>query len=323
MLSLTFNDVYINDFDAVVGPNEKKGNIKKIKKVIDDFYYKENTFELCQIKMQREVISSLLSSINKEDVDLIIGGDLTNQICATTYAVNKFNISFLGVYTACSSFVEGLIIGANLISNKNADKIINVTSSHNLVAERQFRYPIEYGALRNVNSTFTATAAVGCTMSRRKSSIKIKDATIGYPVEYGESDPNNIGAIMAPSAAEVIKNHLLNFNRDINYYDLVLTGDLGNVGLNILKDYLSLEYDIKCDNFIDAGANLYKKISDINDGASGPAVLPLYFFYNILSTKKYNKILLVATGSLHSRSLVNQKEAVPGISHAISIEVRR
>ena len=323
MLSLKFNDVYINDFDAIVGPNEKKGNLKKIKKVINDFYYNESTFELCQIKMQREVIDNLLSSINNKEVDLIIGGDLTNQISATTYATNKTNISFLGIYTACTTFIEGLIIGANLVSNKNANRVLNITSSHNLVAERQFRYPVEYGAIRNVNSTFTATASVGCTLSRRKSSIKIKDATIGYVVEYGENDPNNIGAIMAPSAAEVIKNHLSNFDRDISYYDLVLTGDLGGVGLNILKDYLSVEYDIKTDNFIDAGANLYKKISDINDGASGPAVLPLYFFYNVLSNNKYNKILLVGTGSLHSRSLVNQKEAIPAISHAVSIEVRR
>ncbi|MBO4601221.1 MAG: hypothetical protein J5634_03225 [Bacilli bacterium] len=133
MLSLSFNNVYISDFDAIVGPNEKKGNIKKIKRYIKDFYYGEKTFELCQIKMENEIIDNLLSKCCN-DVDLIIGGDLTNQICSTTYATNKVNISLIGIYSACSSFIEGLIIGSNLISSGAANKIVNVTSSHNLAA---------------------------------------------------------------------------------------------------------------------------------------------------------------------------------------------
>ena len=323
MLSLSFENVFINDFDAIVGPNEKKGNLKNIKHVINDFYYKESSFEQCQIKMQKEVLDRLITRSVNSKVDLIIGGDLTNQIFSTSYSVNNNKVSFLGIYNACASFIEGLIISGIINTlNKNV-KTVNITSSHNLVAERQFRFPVEYGVLRNVNSTFTATGAVGCTISSRKSNIKVKDATIGEVMDYGIDDVNQIGAIMAPSAAEVIKNHLDNFNRGINYYDLILTGDLGSVGLNILKDYLKSEYDLTSENIMDAGSNIYKKIDDINDGASGPAVLPLYFFYNILSNKKYKKILLVGTGSLHSRSTVNQKQVVPAISHAISIEVKR
>ena len=321
MLSLKFNNVYISDYDAIVGPNEKTGNIKKINNVINDFYYNEKSFELSQIKMQREVLDNLL--MRNSEVDLIIGGDLSNQISATTYACNKHDISFMGVYTACASFVEGLIIASSLISNDMARKVINITSSHNLAAERQFRFPVEYGVLRNVNSTFTATAAVGCTISKKRSNIKIIDATIGTPIEYGINTPNDVGAVMAPSAAEVIKNHLVNQNKNINYYDLILTGDLGKVGTKILKSYLEIEYGLVSNNILDAGSNIYKKIDDINDGASGPAVLPLYFFYNILNNRKYKKILLVGTGALHSRSLVNQKVPIPGISHAIGIEVKR
>ena len=322
MLSLTFNNVYINNFDAIVGPNEKKGNVKKIKKSISEFYYGESTFEKCQIKMQREIINSLLS-LNNNHVNLIIGGDLTNQISATTYACNKNNISFLGIYTACASFIESLIIASTYINCDLTKNILVTTSSHNLVAERQFRYPVEYGVLRNVNSTYTATIAIGCTVSNKKSYIKIKDATIGYPTECGINNANDIGAVMAPSAADVIYNHLKNFNRNTGYYDVIVTGDLGNVGLKVLKEYLKEEYKINTNNIIDAGSSLYNKIDDINDGASGPAVLPLYFFYNILNNKKYKKILLVGTGALHSRSMVNQKEPIPGISHAISIEVKR
>jgi len=322
VLSLSFNNVFINDFDAIVGPNEKKGNIKKVKKSINEFYYCESSFEKCQIKMQREVIENLLN-LEKHNIDLIIGGDLTNQISATTYACNKNNVSFMGAYTACATFIESLIIASSYINCDLAKKIMVVTSSHNLVAERQFRFPVEYGVLRNVNSTYTATASIGCILSKKRSNIKIKDATIGSPVEYGINNANDIGAVMAPSAATVLQSHLENFNRDINYYDVILTGDLGNVGSKILKEYLDVEYGIKADNIVDAGANLYNKIDDINDGASGPAVLPVYFFYNILNNKKYKKILLIGTGALHSRSMVNQKEPIPGISHAISIEVKR
>lgn len=321
MLSICFNNVFINDYDAIVGPNEKKGNLSKIKKVINDYYYGESSFELSQIKMLNEIINSLIEK--NSDVDLIVGGDLSNQLSLTTYAVNGFKKSFLGVYNACASFIESMIISSTFISNNVVNKAVCITSSHNLVAERQFRFPVEYGVLRNVNSTFTLTGAIGAVISNKRSNIKIKDATIGYPIEYGISNPNDIGAIMAPSAAEVIKNHLDNFKRNISYYDVVVTGDLGGVGLKILKEYLQTEYNISSSNIIDAGNNIYKKIDDINDGASGPAVLPLYFFYNILNGKKYKKILLVGTGSLHSRSMVNQNEPIPAISHALSIEVNR
>ena len=126
---------------------------------------------------------------------------------------------------------------------------------------------------------------------------------------------------MAPAAAEVIYEHLINNNVDITYYDVIVTGDLGNVGLSILKDYLNEEYHIKSNNIIDAGSLLYNKILDINDGASGPFALPVYFFYNILRKKKYKKVLLIGTGALHSSTLVNQNIGIPSIAHAISLEV--
>lgn len=322
MLSLKFNNVYISDYDAIVGPNEKKGNLKNIKKVISDFYYKEKSFELAQIKMQKDIINSLESKDNKEGEKLIIGGDLTNQISGTTYGLKNDKNSFLGIYCACSTFIEGLIISSLLVDNNYINSVINITSSHNLVAERQFRYPVEYGVIRNVNSTFTATGCVGCIIKRKKSNIKIVNATIGSIIDKNISDPNEIGAIMAPAAAEVIYNHLINNHINIDYYDLILTGDLGSVGTKILKTYLFEKYNLNGENISDAGAKIYKKISDINDGASGPSVLPLYFFYNIIPNKKYKKVLLVGTGSLHSKSMVNQKESVPAVAHAVGIELK-
>lgn len=323
MLSLKFNNVYINDFCSVVGSNEKNGNLSGVNNVIDDYYNGEKTFELSQIKMENTVVSNLLKKNNliDQDVDLLIGGDLLNQITGTTYALKNFNISFLGVYSACASFIESLIVASNMLAYENVNKVVCLTGSHNLSAERQFRYPVEYGSIRNVNSTYTATGAISCLLSKKRGLIKIKNATIGTIFDYKIKDPNMIGAIMAPAAAEVIVEHLNNFKQDINYYDLILTGDLGNVGLNILKDYLNEEFHINSRNIIDAGSKLYKTIDDINDGASGPFALPIYFFNNILNKRKYKKILLVGTGALHSTTLVNQGISIPSIAHAISLEV--
>lgn len=323
MLSLKFNSTYINDFESVVGPNEKNGNIRNVTEVIDDFYYGEKTFEKAQIKMNNKVLDNLLRRNNliSNDIDIIIGGDLSNQIGSTAYSLDKYSSSFLGIYSACSTFVEGLILSSILLKEEKVKKVITITSSHNLSAERQFRYPVEYGSIRNVNSTFTATAAITALISNKKGKVRICDATIGSLINSDINDPNMIGAVMAPAAAEALIEHLNNFNRDINYYDLVVTGDLGNVGLNIFKDYLKEEFNLDIKKVVDAGSMLYKNIEDINDGASGPCALPLYFFYNIINQKKYKKILLISTGSMHSSTLVNQKENIPAISHVISLEV--
>jgi stage V sporulation protein AD len=323
LLSIKFNNVYINDYYSIVGKNEKEGNITKYNGFIKDFYYGEKSFELAQIKMQREAVDKLLinNDLIHKDIDLIIGGDLLNQITGTTYAIKNYDISFLGIYSACSSFIQSLIIASTFLQNNNIKKIVCITGSHNLTSERQFRYPVEYGAIRNVNSTFTATGAIASLITNCKSNIKIIRTTIGRIIDFDINDPNMIGAIMAPAAAEVIVEHLNNNNLDINYYDLIITGDLGNVGLSILKDYLEEEFHIVGDNIIDAGSKLYKNLEDVNDGASGPLALPLYFFYNILHRNKYKKILLVGTGSLHSSTMVNQKESVPSIAHALELEI--
>lgn len=323
MLSLNFKNVYINDYKSIVGRNEYLGNIHNVDEKVDDLYYGEKSFELAQMMMERNVIKKIIDDNNliDQDIDLIIGGDLSNQITASTYGASKFNISFLGIYSACSTFIEGLILASSLLSFENVRKVINVTSSHNLSQEKQFRYPIEYGVLRNNNTTFTATGSVCCLLSKNKGIIKIKSATIGSIFDYEINDANMIGAIMAPSAAETLVEHLNYAKHQINYYDLIITGDLGTVGFNIFNDYLDEEFNIKANNIIDAGSKLYKNINEVNDGASGPSCLPLYFFNNILSKKKYKKILLVGTGSLHSSTTTNLKQNIPSISHVIEIEV--
>lgn len=322
MASKQFKNIYLNDFITLVGPLEKESHLKKYNLIMDDYYYGEKTFEQAEIKMQKSVIDQLLkqNSLKNADISLLVGGDLTNQIAITSYSAKNYNFPFLGLYSACATFVESLIVAATFVES-GCKKVIGVTSSHNLTAEKQFRYPIEYGAPRPHTATFTTTGAISTLISKKESKLKIESATIGTPVDMGISDANNMGAVMAPAAASTLMLHLTELKRDINYYDLILTGDLGCVGAKILEDYLLTNYNIKMKKYLDAGCELFLSSQETYAGGSGPACLPLVFFNKILTTKKYKKILLIATGALHSVALVNQANPIPGIAHAISLEV--
>ncbi len=323
MASLKFNNVYIKDYFSVAGPMEKNGQIRKFDMVFEDYYFGESTFEKAEVKMQRVVIDNILyrNRIGTNDIDCIIGGDLTNQIAVTNYSVRNYPVSFLGVYNACAIFPESLIVGANLISNENINNVIVLTSSHNLTAEKQFRYPVEYGAPKKATSTFTATGSVGALLTNQKSKIKIESATIGKIIDLAQKDANHLGAAMAPAAANVLIEHLNDFNRNVSYYDLILTGDLGEVGSDILEEYLMVNYDIQLKKYMDAGEEIFAKSQDINSGSSGPVTLPLVLFNKVIKNTKYKKILIIGTGALHSPAMVNQKDSIPGIAHAVSLEV--
>ena len=179
MASKKFNNVYLKDYFSLVGPLEKDGLLNNYDLAIDDYYYGEKTFEQAEIKMQKVVIDKLLeyNKLSDSKVDLLLGGDLINQTSVSSYNASKFRIPYLGVYSACASFVEELIIGASFISGKLAKKVICVTSSHNLNAERQFRYPIEYGAIKKHTTTFTTTGAVATLLTNEETGIKIESAT--------------------------------------------------------------------------------------------------------------------------------------------------
>ena len=256
-----------------------------------------------------------------EDINILIGGDLLDQISATGYSSKDIPISLLGIYSACATFPESLIIGSMFLNDKNMKKVLGITSSHNLSAERQFRYPIEYGSPKPNTSTFTTTAAISTLISKDIGNIKIESATIGKVIEMGISDANNLGAIMAPAAANTLYEHLNDLKRDVNYYDLILTGDLGCIGGNIFKEYFKINYNKKIKNHLDAGCELYLKSQETYAGGSGPACLPLVLFNKIIPSKKYKKILIIGTGALHSKTFVNQKNPIPAIAHAVSLEV--
>ena len=317
MASILFKNVYMHNNYSISSKLEYDGNANP-DQIIDDYHFGCKTFEGAEIKMQRTVIDHLL---DKNKIDLIIGGDLSNQLAISSYMACKYDISYIGMYSACATFNSELITLSTLIDSNKIKRGIAIVSSHNKVAERQFRYPIEYGAPKNKRSTYTATSSTGVVLSKNKSNIKIESATIGKVIDSNIKDVNNMGGVMAISACNTLYQHLKDLNRDINYYDLILTGDLGKYGSLIFKDYLKEEYNLKVKKHIDAGSILYKENQHLFAGASGPVALPLILFTNILKNKKYKKILLLATGSLHSPTLINQKNNILSTSHAISLEV--
>lgn len=321
MDSIKFNDIYINEYCSIGGPMEKMGKIKSFDYVMDDYYFGTSTFENAEVKMQRIVIDKLFNK--NKDVNLLIGGDLSNQIAITNYVARTKSIPFLGVYNACATFAEEIIVAANMLSSSSVSKVLTVVSSHNLNAEKQFRYPVEYGAPRKLTSTFTATGAVSTIVSKQKSDIKVEACTMGRVIDMGITDVNNMGAVMAAAAVNTFVSHLNDMNRKANYYDLVLTGDLGEYGALIFLECLKQEYGILINNYTDAGTEIFSKVQETYAGASGPVALPLVLFNKVLLNKKLKKILILATGSLHSPGMVNQKNSIPAICHAISLEVNR
>ena len=317
MASMVFKNVYLGSSYSVASKLENEGNIKS-DYVIKDYYNGSKTFEGAEIKMQRMVVDKL---IDNNKIDLIVGGDLSNQLAISAYMAINYDIPFLGMYSACATFNSALLTLANFIDSKKIKKGIAIVSSHNKVSERQFRYPIEYGAPKPKRSTYTATGSVGVILQNFKTNIKLESATIGCVNDSYVKDAFNMGGVMAISCAKTLHNHLKDLKRDISYYDLVVTGDLGIYGASIFKEYILKEYNIKIKNYIDAGASIYKKEQNLYAGASGPSALPLYLFSKVLNNKKYKHILLLASGSLHSPVMVNQKNTIVSTSHAISLEV--
>lgn len=318
MVTINFNNVYLKDFFSIAGPDEYNGNIKNANMYMKDLYYGEKILENAEIKMQKVVLNNLIKNNNFE---LVIGSDLSNQLGITNMVMKNYKVSYLGVYNACSSYIESMIIGSNMISNNSLNDCLCITSSHVLTSERQFRFPNEYGSIKKSYRTTTITASVGCILSNTKTNIKIKSGTIGNVVDYGITDVANMGAVMAPSSASVLNAHLYNTKTSIDDYDLILTGDLGSLGNKLLTDVLKQEYGIIANKIIDAGTLVYKNNQDKGLGASGPTVLPFVLFNKILQTKKYKRILLIGSGALHNPTLINQKNTIPSISHALELEV--
>ena len=239
-----YDNVYINEVGTVVGPYDHEGPLsKRFDRSYPDLYANMDSLETAEMALMQESIDIVLDKVNKqkEDIELFVAGDLQNQITSSCYTAKYINSPFLGIYSACATNVEGLIIASNMIESNSVNNSLVSVSSHNMVAEKQFRNPTEYGAPKPNTATFTATGGASAYLSNEKSKIKIESSTIGKVMDLEQNDPNHMGACMAPAAAFTIYKHLQDTNRDINYYDLIVTGDLGDCGKKILREYMEEE----------------------------------------------------------------------------------
>ena len=329
-MTSTYKNVYIQDTSTIAGVYEANGPLKKYydKTYTKDLYFGEKNWEHAEIKLLKDSISLLLkkSGFKDTDIDLLISGDLQNQIASSDFAARDFDIPFLGIYNACATSAEGLIIASTFIDSKKINRCIISTASHNTAAEKQFRNPTEYGTPKPEMATFTVTGSASILLTNKKTDIKVESSTIGKVVDLGVKDVNHMGAVMAPAAADTIYRHLEDTKRTVDYYDMILTGDLGKYGKMILINYMKKQYGMDISkNYNDCGTMIYDvEKQPVLAGGSGPACSALVNYSYILKQMKegeLKKVLIVPTGALYSPAMFFQKETLPAIAHAVSLEV--
>jgi stage V sporulation protein AD len=314
---------------TVAGPFEGKGPLKNyFDHIYTDNLAGQDSFEKAEKEMMLNACFTVINKAKKtpKEVDLFIAGDLLNQIITSGFSALELKIPYLGIYGACSTSSEGLALASMIIESGCANLVLTATSSHNLSAERQYRYPTEYGVHRKPYNQWTVTGAGAALVASEGSGPKLTSATIGAVQDLACKDPLNMGAAMAPAAAATMLQHFADTGHGPDYYDLIVTGDLGKVGYQLVMELAAAQggFDLSR-NYHDCGLIIYDlEKQDVHAGGSGCAssALVVYsYLYKKLLDGKYNKILLAATGALHSPTSYQQGENIPTIAHAVSIEM--
>ena len=332
MQKITYLDkpIYFESFAAVGGYEEGRGPLGKCFDLIDEKdLFGMKTWERAEAEMSRVALNSALnkSGISPDNLNLIVAGDLQNQCVASSGGLFSFGIPFLGLYGACSTCTEGLLVlTAMLTSSKNYSRGASVTSSHNCAAERQFRTPIEYGGQRSPSAQWTATAAGAFVLSKAKSNVKISAFMPGKVIDGYTKDQSNMGAAMALAAFDSIASFFE--ENDPDEYDLIVTGDLGRIGSDILESLLREKIKSHGTKLAsihkDCGLLLYdREKQDVHSGASGcgcsASVLASHLLPK-LKSGELQRILFLSTGALMSTSSVNQGDHILGVAPVIRIE---
>lgn len=311
---------------AIAGQKEGQGPLAAdFDDILSDDQWGEKTWEKAESKLQRETAMLALNKarLTPDDMNYILAGDLLNQCVGAHYGLRDLKIPFLGIYGACSTMTESISIASMLVGGGFADYGMCVTSSHFCSAEKQYRYPLEYGGQRTPSAQWTVTGAGAAIIAKNGEGPKITHVTTGKIVDKGISDPNNMGAAMAPAAIDTLCQHFIDTGFTPKDYDLILTGDLGVVGSDILCELMQKEgYNIdKRHN--DCGKMIFDiEKQDVHAGGSGCGCCGSVFCGHIMKELKkgtYNKILVMATGALMNPSMVQQGETIPAIAHAVTI----
>ncbi|MEE1056332.1 MAG: stage V sporulation protein AD [Acutalibacteraceae bacterium] len=318
----------IAGFGSVAGKKESEGPLKDyFHKIEYDTKLGCDTWEQAESRLQTEAIKTALekSQIKGEDIQIAFGGDLLNQCISTSYCIRDFNIPFLGQYGACSTMVQSLMMAGIMVDGGYAKNALAVTSSHFCSAERQYRFPLEYGGQRTPTAQWTVTGSGAIVVSKTGNGPKLKHCTVGKVVDMGVTDINNMGAAMAPAACETIKAYLKDTKTKPSDYDLILTGDLGKIGSELLNQLLQQEHINIVSTHNDCGMMIFDiEKQDVHAGGSGCGCCGSVLCSIILEKmcqKSLKNILVIATGALMSPTSNQQGESTPGIAHLVHLEI--
>lgn len=326
------NKPVILETGSAVGPKEKEGPLGELFDTsIEDVYFGESTFEKAESKFMAEAIGIAIKKANltMKDINYAFAGDLLNQCISSGYSARNLEIPFFGLYGACSTFAEANILAASFVNAGYSYNAIASASSHFCASERQFRMPLEQGTQMTPTSQWTVTGSGATLIVPNNDEINltrphITGATPGKVIDQGITDIANMGAAMAPAAFDTLVTHFEDTGRSPDYYDLIVTGDLGSLGSKILIEQLmNYGYDISSQH-MDCGVTIFDcETQETHMGGSGcgcSATVFSAYVYPRLRTKEINKVLLVATGALMSPVSLGQGESIPAVAHAVVIE---
>lgn len=343
--TVVFNNMpYITGAYAIGGKKEGEGPMKQwFDNCSDDDTFGEKTWEKSESRMLKTAFEETIRRAGKseDEIGAILSGDLLNQLMSSSFTVRDFHIPYLGLYGACSTMTESLILGSVLVDGCYSDDVIVGASSHYCTAERQFRMPLEHGNQRPPCAQWTATAAGSMLISSKHKAedleadsngvvnqlknVRIECATIGKVIDAGVKDANQMGSAMAPAAIDTLLNHLEDTGRDMAHYDMIYTGDLGFIGKDIMKDLLEdagVPKTILETHYDDCGAMIYDPQQDVHSGGSGCGCSASTFsgyVYKKMRKGELGKVLIMSTGALLSTISPFQGESIPGIAHAVSL----
>ena len=320
------NKPVITHWASVAGKKESQGPLAKhFDYTSQDTYFAQKTWEQAEKRMQQLALEILAKKvgIQKEDFPLVYSGDLLNQCIGSSFSLNNCGIPHLGLYGACSTMSESLLLAAMTVEGGFSDQVVAMTSSHFASSERQYRFPLGYGGQRTPSAQWTVTGSGSVVLSKNGNGPYVTHITTGKIIDMGIKDANNMGAAMAPAAADTLKAHFSDTTLKQSDYDMILTGDLGTLGKDILIDLMMHEGIDLRDNYDDCGCLIFDaKTQDTHAGGSGcgcGAVTLTGFVLNLMRVKKINNVLFMATGALLSPTSTLQGESIPAVAHAISI----
>lgn len=333
--------VYVLNSGSVVGTKEGQGPLGLLFDMVgEDDMFGCKTWEEAESSLQKEAVYLALSKagLKAEDISLMFAGDLLGQSIATSFGISTYQIPLFGVYGACSTCGESLTLGTMSIAGGFAKRAVCVTSSHFASAEKEFRFPLDYGSQRPLSATWTVTGSGAFVLgneqaaqeqkkaegSRKGPRARITGLTVGKIVDYGLKDSMNMGACMAPAAASTLEQHFVDFDSQPEDYDKIITGDLGKVGQRVLIDLLKdKNYDIS-EQHMDCGIEIFDADSqDTHSGGSGcgcSAVTLSAYILKQLEEHNWKKVLFMPTGALLSKTSFNEGKSVPGIAHGLVLE---